>query len=164
MRAQALCDKHAKIFEAHEDPVRSLPLRNLLYLLQLRLKDASHMHFERHMIWAPNSGLLSVQLASNSQRLLFMTLLVQQAILQSQRSFFSEIISSISDMRFSRDGRFILARDFMSLKLWDINMERKPLAVFPVHEYLRSKVNYANLLSAFLTPTAVIHSQKGSPT
>ncbi len=27
---------------------------------------------------------------------------------QSQRSFFSEITSSISDMKFSRDGRFIM--------------------------------------------------------
>lgn len=60
---------------------------------------------------------------------------------QSQRSFFSEIISSISDMKFSRDGRFILARDFMSLKLWDLKMENRPLAIFPVHEGLRSKVS-----------------------
>lgn len=60
--------------------------------------------------------------------------------MQSQKSFFSEIISSISDMRFSRDGRFMLARDFMSLKLWDLKMENKPLAVMPVHENLRSKV------------------------
>lgn len=59
---------------------------------------------------------------------------------QGQRSFFSEIISSISDMRFSRDGRFMLARDFMSLKLWDLKMENKPLAVFSVHEHLRAKV------------------------
>ena len=62
-------------------------------------------------------------------------------VVQSQRSFFSEIISSISDMKFSRDGRFILARDFMSLKLWDLKMENRPLAIFPVHEGLRSKVS-----------------------
>ena len=34
------------------------------------------------------------------------------------RSFFSEIISSISDLKFSCDGRHLLARDYMTLKLW----------------------------------------------
>lgn len=36
----------------------------------------------------------------------------------SRRSFFSEIISSIADIKFSRDGRYILSRDYMCLKLW----------------------------------------------
>ena len=70
------------------------------------------------------------------------------------RSFFSEIIASISDVQFgggcarrpwapaccflsdigsvvtSRRGRFVLARDYLTLKLWDVNMEARPLAVF----------------------------------
>lgn len=33
------------------------------------------------------------------------------------RSFFSEIIASISDIKFCRDGRYILARDYMTLKV-----------------------------------------------
>jgi len=40
----------------------------------------------------------------------------------SSKSFFAEIISSISDIKFSKDGRYILARDYMTLKIWDINM------------------------------------------
>jgi hypothetical protein len=59
---------------------------------------------------------------------------------QGARSFFSEIISSVSDIKFTRDGRHILARDYMTLKLWDINMESKPVATYPVHESLRSQV------------------------
>jgi hypothetical protein len=35
----------------------------------------------------------------------------------SRRSFFSEIISSISDAKFSADGRYIIARDYMSVKV-----------------------------------------------
>ena len=35
----------------------------------------------------------------------------------SSKSFFSEIISSISDCRFSRDGRYILSRDYLTLKV-----------------------------------------------
>lgn len=58
----------------------------------------------------------------------------------SSKSFFSEIISSISDIRFSRDGRFILARDYMTLKIWDINMDSKPVKTIHIHDHLRSKL------------------------
>ena len=58
----------------------------------------------------------------------------------SRRSFFSEIISSIADVKFSRDGRHILSRDYMCLKLWDVNMEAKPIRTIYVHEQLRSKL------------------------
>lgn len=56
------------------------------------------------------------------------------------RSFFSEIISSINDIKFSPCGRYILSRDYMTLKLWDINMDAGPLAAYPVHESLRGKL------------------------
>ncbi|KAL8139282.1 hypothetical protein V2J09_005303 [Rumex salicifolius] len=56
------------------------------------------------------------------------------------RSFFTEIIASISDIKFSRNGRYILSRDYMTLKLWDINMDSGPVAAFQVHEYLRPKL------------------------
>jgi len=58
----------------------------------------------------------------------------------SSKSFFSEIISSISDCRFSRDGRYIVSRDYLTLKVWDLNMENKPLKTIKIHEYLRSKL------------------------
>jgi serine/threonine-protein phosphatase 2A regulatory subunit B len=78
MRASALCDSQAKVFEEEEDP--------------------------------------------------------------ANKSFFSEIISSISDIKFSRDGRYILSRDYLTLKLWDINMDSKPVKSIPIHDYLRSKL------------------------
>jgi len=58
----------------------------------------------------------------------------------SSKSFFSEIISSISDIKFSRDGRFILSRDYMTLKIWDMNMESKALKTIHIHDHLRSKL------------------------
>ncbi|PKU62328.1 Serine/threonine protein phosphatase 2A 55 kDa regulatory subunit B beta isoform [Dendrobium catenatum] len=56
------------------------------------------------------------------------------------RSFFTEIIASVSDIKFSKDGRHILTRDYMTVKLWDINMDSGPVASFQVHEYLRPKL------------------------
>ncbi|EST07184.1 Protein phosphatase 2A, regulatory subunit PR55, conserved site [Kalmanozyma brasiliensis GHG001] len=58
----------------------------------------------------------------------------------STKSFFSEIISSISDVKFSRDGRYILSRDYLTLKIWDVNMENKPVKTIPIHDHLRSKL------------------------
>lgn len=58
----------------------------------------------------------------------------------SNRSFFSEIISSISDVKFSRDGRYILSRDYLSLKIWDTTMESRPIRTIQIHDHLRGKL------------------------
>jgi len=58
----------------------------------------------------------------------------------SSRSFFSEIISSISDVRFSYDGRYILSRDYLTVKIWDVNMEKQPIKTIPIHEHLRPRL------------------------
>ncbi|KAI6844916.1 Protein phosphatase PP2A regulatory subunit [Hortaea werneckii] len=58
----------------------------------------------------------------------------------SSRSFFSEIISSISDVRFSPDGRYILSRDYLTVKIWDVNMEKQPVKTIPIHEHLRPRL------------------------
>ncbi|XP_019052246.1 PREDICTED: serine/threonine protein phosphatase 2A 55 kDa regulatory subunit B beta isoform-like isoform X2 [Nelumbo nucifera] len=57
------------------------------------------------------------------------------------KSFFTEIIASISDIKFASDGRHILSRDYMNLKLWDLHMEGSPVATFKIHEYLRPKLS-----------------------
>uniref|UniRef100_A0AAV1T9M0 Serine/threonine-protein phosphatase 2A 55 kDa regulatory subunit B n=1 Tax=Peronospora matthiolae TaxID=2874970 RepID=A0AAV1T9M0_9STRA len=56
------------------------------------------------------------------------------------RSFFSEIIASISDVKFSPDGRYIIARDFLTLKIWDINMNSRPVQTINIHEHLRPRL------------------------
>eukprot|EP00656_Telonema_subtile_P054940 TRINITY_DN8335_c0_g1_i3.p1 TRINITY_DN8335_c0_g1~~TRINITY_DN8335_c0_g1_i3.p1 ORF type:complete len:540 (-),score=152.34 TRINITY_DN8335_c0_g1_i3:219-1838(-) len=56
------------------------------------------------------------------------------------KSFFSEIISSISDVKFSQDSNHILTRDFMTLKLWDVRQESKPVSCIPIHDHLRAKL------------------------
>ena len=59
---------------------------------------------------------------------------------QASKSFFSEIISSINDIKFSRDGRYLLSRDYMSLKLWDLAMDNAPVSTYGVHEGLRGRL------------------------
>ena len=50
----------------------------------------------------------------------------------SNRSFFSEIISSISDVKFSHSGRYIMTRDYLTVKVWDLNMENRPIETYQV--------------------------------
>uniref|UniRef100_A0A1D1YX69 Serine/threonine protein phosphatase 2A regulatory subunit B beta isoform n=1 Tax=Anthurium amnicola TaxID=1678845 RepID=A0A1D1YX69_9ARAE len=45
------------------------------------------------------------------------------------RSFFTEIIASISDIKFARDG------------LWDLRMDISPVATYRVHEHLRPRLH-----------------------
>ncbi|XP_057212529.1 serine/threonine-protein phosphatase 2A 55 kDa regulatory subunit B alpha isoform [Triplophysa rosa] len=58
----------------------------------------------------------------------------------STRSFFSEIISSISDVKFSHSGRYMMTRDYLTLKIWDLHMESQPVETYQVHGFLRSKL------------------------
>ncbi|KAI4331268.1 hypothetical protein MLD38_029469 [Melastoma candidum] len=67
-------------------------------------------------------------------------MLIREPEPSGTKSFFTEIIASISDIKFSKDGRYILSRDYMTLKLWDINMDSGPVTTFQVHEYLRPKL------------------------
>lgn len=53
----------------------------------------------------------------------------------STRSFFSEIISSISDVKFSHNGRYLMTRDYLTVKVWDLQMENKPLETYQVRVF-----------------------------
>ena len=74
-----------------------------------------------------------------------------QAEQPGPRSFFTELLSSMSDLKFSRDGRYMLARDFMTLKLWDVNMESSPVATYPIHEHLKPRVCTVSCLHGTFT-------------
>lgn len=58
----------------------------------------------------------------------------------ASKTFFSEIIASVSDAKFSADGKYIVSRDYMTLKVWDVRMENRPVKILNIHEGLRSKL------------------------
>ena len=58
----------------------------------------------------------------------------------ANKSFFTEIISSISDLKFSRDGRYLVSRDYLTLKIWDVNMESEPVQTININDNLRAKL------------------------
>lgn len=110
MRESALCDQHAK----------------------REYRNGNEMLFDSQWCNHPSSFLT---------RLYFLTTIVfEEQEDPSNKSFFSEIISSISDVKFSKDGRYILSRDYLTLKVWDINMENRPVQTINIHDHLRNKL------------------------
>lgn len=54
--------------------------------------------------------------------------------------FFDEIISSITDVKFSPCGTFILARDYLNALVWDMRMDSGPLLTLPIHDHIRPRL------------------------
>ena len=62
----------------------------------------------------------------------------------STKSFFTEIVASISDVKFAgSEGRYVVSRDYLTVKVWDVAMESRPVYTIAVHDYL--KVHLADL-------------------
>lgn len=56
-------------------------------------------------------------------------------------NFFTEITSSISDVKFSPNGRYIASRDYLTVKIWDVNMNKKPLKTINIHDQLKERLS-----------------------
>lgn len=54
-----------------------------------------------------------------------------------QQSLFDEVTSGIAGAKFSKGGKYIVTRDYMTVKIWDTRYEKRPFETFYVHEYLR---------------------------
>lgn len=79
----------------------------------------------------------------------------------SNRSFFSEIISSISDVKFSHNGRYMMTRDYLSVKIWDLNMENRPVETYQVRQ---TNAHCYNVYLEGLVTTYFTKSSRYSPT
>jgi len=54
--------------------------------------------------------------------------------------FFKDLVTSISCAEFSPNGQFVVSRDYLTMKIWDSRMEKKPLRVVKFHDHLISKL------------------------
>ena len=50
------------------------------------------------------------------------------------------MISNYSSVKFLNNGKYIVSRDYMSVKLWDIHKANKPIASVVVQEALKTKL------------------------
>lgn len=72
---------------------------------------------------------------------------------RNQFSFVDDILNSYSDVNYSADGRYLIARNYLSVKVWDVNMNSKPIKTYLLHEYLRPLIyklyNTENIFDKF---------------
>ncbi|XP_024976957.1 serine/threonine protein phosphatase 2A 55 kDa regulatory subunit B beta isoform-like isoform X2 [Cynara cardunculus var. scolymus] len=68
------------------------------------------------------------------------SIMLHDAEPRGQKTFFTEIIASISSIKFAPDGRHILSRDYMNLKFWDMRMPTSPVVTYKIHDHLRPKL------------------------
>lgn len=54
--------------------------------------------------------------------------------------FFQELVTTISDVKFSPDGNFIVSRDYLTMKIWDPRVENRPLRIVKFHDHLIPKL------------------------
>ena len=60
--------------------------------------------------------------------------------MKKNKNFFTEIITSVSDFKFTPDGSKVIVRDFMTTKVWDLKMPNVPYNVTTLYEPLKSKL------------------------
>lgn len=97
-------------------------------------KDRRVAYFAKIPIKISLIGVIVVQKSPCWEYFSFSSFLVfEEPEDPSSRSFFSEIISSISDVKFSHSGRYMMTRDYLSVKVWDLNMENRPVETYQVH-------------------------------
>ena len=57
-----------------------------------------------------------------------------------KKNFFTEIVASVSDAIYTTDGKNILSRDFLNVKVWDLRKQTKPTTIIPLFDPLKSKL------------------------
>ena len=59
---------------------------------------------------------------------------------QENHSFFTEIVTNVTDVKFTPSGNGLIARDYLSVKEWDIRNESEPVSVYNVQDVLSPKL------------------------
>jgi len=54
--------------------------------------------------------------------------------------FFQELVTTISDVKFSPNGDFIVSRDYLTMKIWDPRIENRPYRIIKFHDHLIPKL------------------------
>lgn len=103
---------------------------------------ASQFHpiSDNQFIFSTSKGVIKLgdmRIASNCDK---STVSIEDKESTAQKNFFTDIVASISDISYGKDGRYIFSRDFLNVKVWDVNMTNKPVSVVPIFEPLKSKL------------------------
>eukprot|EP00768_Dysnectes_brevis_P003548 gnl/Dysnectes_brevis/2527_a3036_1661.p1 GENE.gnl/Dysnectes_brevis/2527_a3036_1661~~gnl/Dysnectes_brevis/2527_a3036_1661.p1 ORF type:complete len:461 (+),score=101.21 gnl/Dysnectes_brevis/2527_a3036_1661:36-1418(+) len=54
-----------------------------------------------------------------------------------QQHYYSDLLTGVSDLQFSQDGKLLVTRDYMNITIWDVAHTKRPLQVIPVHPQIK---------------------------
>lgn len=58
----------------------------------------------------------------------------------SMKNFFTDMVSSVGSTEFAQNGKYIISREYLNVKIWDISQTRKPLLNICTQDSLKSKL------------------------
>ncbi|KAJ3436400.1 protein phosphatase pp2a regulatory subunit b [Anaeramoeba flamelloides] len=99
-----------------------------------------HPNESNEFIYSLSKGVIHLGDLRQSAKCLNSVKVFEDEETSSNDSFFTEIVSNISDIKYSPCGRYILSRNYTTLKVWDVKMESKPLATLCVHDFSHSRL------------------------
>ncbi|KAJ3436391.1 protein phosphatase pp2a regulatory subunit b [Anaeramoeba flamelloides] len=99
-----------------------------------------HPNESNKFIYSLSKGVIHLGDLRQSAKCLNSVKVFEDEETSSNDSFFTEIVSNISDIKYSPCGRYILSRNYTTLKVWDVKMESKPLATLCVHDFSHSRL------------------------
>lgn len=59
---------------------------------------------------------------------------------RSMKNFFTDMVATVSSAEFLQSSKYIISREFLSIKIWDITNTKKPVQTICVQESLKSKL------------------------
>lgn len=58
-----------------------------------------------------------------------------------QKNFLTDFLTSYSSVDFCRQGKYLVTRDFLSVKVWDVCNSKKPVNTFLLNESMKGKLS-----------------------
>ena len=91
-------------------------------------------------IYGTNKGslkLCDLRAASNCDS----TASVFKSEYAGNKNFLASMLSSFTSGDFTKQGKYIISRDYMSVKIWDICNTKKPVTNVVLHDGFKSKLS-----------------------
>jgi serine/threonine-protein phosphatase 2A regulatory subunit B len=59
---------------------------------------------------------------------------------RSLKNFFTDIIATVGSIDFTQNGKYVVSREYLNVKIWDLTNTKKPLHNVCVQDTLKSKL------------------------
>jgi serine/threonine-protein phosphatase 2A regulatory subunit B len=59
---------------------------------------------------------------------------------KSNHNFFTDLISSIHSINFTKNNKYLISRDYLNIKIWDLNNTKKPIHNICIEDNLKTKL------------------------